>query len=700
MLLFAFLLPSSAIAQERTFPLKLDVQVGWGEALRPGRWTPIFVTTSDPAATDSRPRAVRLELQAGQPQPGIMTTSGTVAVGPRPTTFTLYAPPRDEGGDELVVVLRDANSGQMLALWPEGTTKERRWARPSVSNRIVAGYIGQGATRLDMLSEAAGNRVAFVTLAAAQLPDRPIGLDQLDLLILDRPDLGRLSRDRQQAIVDWVRSGGTLLLWPSGEPGGSSPLADVLPCRIGESRSMVFSPERRQQAGITNDTPIQLFQLRPLGGTTRPVFQQPQEIPLLADASGKSELIAFTSRLGFGRITLCPFDPGELQFASVESGRTFYQALTRRLGVFEPQPETFETISFGADNLVRRQDHASAVLESMLVPENRDVPFGWIGTFGWLVLGIAFFVGPVDAITLRLCGRRGLTPVTTIGWIALLAAVGALLWNPAKKQSPRLATVELIDQSDDQVVARQLLAAVTDGREQQIQFKQPGTPASGSVPAFWQLPARQEWTGRGRRFDFPFRQTLDGVSPAPVHVRGDQPISMSGELVAGGNAPLISAELTVSGDGATNVRGTIRNVSPHSLSDVRICLGQEFAAPAGGASPSTSPSAGSDWSSLAASPVAVAKLAPGETVKIDLPLQLPGTRNAPSDAGPSSSESAVWAVAGDLNARRSWRAGIESARDCAVIYANVDQPAPMELDVKNAAPSKHRAVLRALVPVQ
>src|SRR5207248_9801943 len=85
-----------------------------------------------------------------------------------------------------------------------------------------------------------------------ELPTNPIGYDCLDVLILNAPDLSSLSAEQQQAIADWVRTGGNLLMWPADTPvPESGPPIDLLPCRIGTSAVIELNPEELKKVGLT-----------------------------------------------------------------------------------------------------------------------------------------------------------------------------------------------------------------------------------------------------------------------------------------------------------------------------------------------------------------------------------------------------------------------------------------------------------------
>ena len=51
-----------------------------------------------------------------------------------------------------------------------------------------------------------------------RLPAAAVGYDGLDLLVLNRPDVSAMSADQRRALADWVRGGGSLLVWPGDDP--------------------------------------------------------------------------------------------------------------------------------------------------------------------------------------------------------------------------------------------------------------------------------------------------------------------------------------------------------------------------------------------------------------------------------------------------------------------------------------------------
>src|SRR6202035_2078042 len=66
---------------------QVDVELGWSGKLRPCRWTPVWVTLSDPVR-----RGAVLELYAPNNDRMALRITQRVPMGATPLTFPLYAP--------------------------------------------------------------------------------------------------------------------------------------------------------------------------------------------------------------------------------------------------------------------------------------------------------------------------------------------------------------------------------------------------------------------------------------------------------------------------------------------------------------------------------------------------------------------------------------------------------------------------------
>src|SRR6266404_5159087 len=86
---------------------------GWGGKDRAGRWNPVLVRASDPT-----PRNATLQLISPQSGGFALVLEERIAIGPTPATYELLAPTYNSPWERTVAVLRDADTGKLLAQFP------------------------------------------------------------------------------------------------------------------------------------------------------------------------------------------------------------------------------------------------------------------------------------------------------------------------------------------------------------------------------------------------------------------------------------------------------------------------------------------------------------------------------------------------------------------------------------------------------
>jgi hypothetical protein len=224
--------------------------------------------------------------------------------------------------------------------------------------------------------------------------------------------------------------------------------------------------------------------------------------------------------------------------------------------------------------------------------------------------------------------------------------------------------------------------------------------------------------------DVHFVRTDSGTAPAPMTVNVWNVRFAACRTYERGD-PLVAADLTrvVGADGLAQIRGTISNLSPYALTDVRLQWGDGVVAKPG-ATPPAAPANGTagagvpdDAAALATSPVLVPRLGPGESAEVSGPAQ---PLNSAASGTPLNSGRAVprwrgrydyydtpppadwaWAVAIAASGPRAARAGAERTDlTTATVYAKVqDAPPPATLRDPEAK-VRNETVLRALVTVK
>jgi len=650
---------------------RLSVERGWGGVERTGRWNPLIVRVSNPV-----PIPATLEL-VGATGDGFATViRERIAVGPTVSTYEVYAPAHYGPPGRSVVVLRDGRTDRTLAqfLPPSAAT-----TRPSEMgpNGLLIGASG----RTTLLEDVVRNGIASAGFLAPRfLPRSPIGFDAIDVLFLNEPDLGAIGPDQQRAILEWVRAGGSLLLAPGDGPlPGDAPLIPALPCRIGDVRTVEFSGEVLKQAGITDRS-------RQLAGR--------ELIP--ADGSDVVEILrgsgvkGYARQFGLGRILVTPFSPVSVRFdpTSQPGGvRAFWEPMLASLVNLTPtQPKRkYDAPYYGYQSESEEQERegtATSTLCDALVP-----PTGRPFQVPLVVLGILLVIGPVDSIVLFATGRRQWNWATVAGWLGMLAGGVAYAFLALRPATAEVATIRLIDQAGDHVVATTDLAGFGSSSGRRF------VPQAGAE-GFWQsaIPGTLLPQFVRPQPDAELHENDTRCSPEPQRIGPGAARFLRADSFTTGD-PLIEASLRLTfGERATaHLVGVLKNVSTHSLTDLRI------------------------RTRFGVTRLPAGTLASGQTTDVDVaaagesfsPDQIEGRYQNYGSFGSRHLQQPVqasdlWLLAADLSGRRSLRVDelIDRTGNFACIYAQVvDPPSPLPLAAEPAVPTRSQAWVRAVVPL-
>lgn len=530
---------------------RLSAELGWGGAYRVGRWTPLFLTISH-----DRPSSAVIEVTAAHSGPQGVRIVQPVTIGPTPTTFCLFLV---AGYDvELINVdVRDGEGGPLLksrrpfeAIGDDGEPR----VLPRATRGKFIGVSGRGGWNGP--PQGSGQVELDVgLLSVPRLPDAPVGYDGLDLLILNAPDLNKLSKPQQGAIASWVRAGGRLLLWAdeSAVPE-DAPLLDVLPAAVGPNVLLEIPQQVVRDAGLPDRfTRLRGRSLQPKAGADAvAVFGGPQ-------ATG------YAARVGLGRVAILPFDASLLLFSDERYAATFWSKVLSSLSFEAPAEDDAPRRYVVADE--RLNGIMAAVEQIGCIEGAGSFDFG---TIAWTLLGLMFIVGPLDWFVLKMLHRQPWTWATTTGWIGLVT-VGSLYTGQLLRSGElHLRTVSLVEQVDGRCVVASEIVAIYSPTTRRYEL---------SVPAGWwqPLPGEQWFASRGLREEYDFLQARDGNAPLPLRV----PI-WSLRLLHGlrwiDDAPLVEAQLRMGDHG--QLKGTIRNLAKQRLEVLELRRGKQRAATA------------------------------------------------------------------------------------------------------------------------
>jgi hypothetical protein len=607
-----------------------------------------------------------------------------------------------------VVTLRDADTGKTLARDPEDPDSS-----PSFYNRIVSNDhrlvgISGDRTLLQSLEGKMGiTPIETTYLTPRLLPRSPIGYDSLDLLVLNRPNLAKLEADQQKAILDWVHSGGNLLLWPGEDPlpePDSSLIVQALPCRVGGIQDYLFDQSDLEQLGLKKHFESMRNGIRGRTLTPDPKAKGIDAIPLFPKAEGS----AYARQFGFGRIVVVPIDLSQIEFDSDGAGRV-WSPLLRGTGLRPDEvgksPFGTSNNSFGADPDASRQQSALRVLQDHLgnVPGLGQFGFSYVAL---VLIGMMVIVGPVDWFVLKMLGRQPWTWVTTTGWIALVTFGAVYAGYVLKSGDLHYRTIRLVDQVGDQTAGEVDLAFVYAPKTGEYHLDA-AVPAGAAVAApsrepapGWWLPASVDSYSRGGIItDVDFHQTDSGNAPEAMLINVWNMRFLRGETVAAGPAVLdakLEMKRAKGPNGADSYRlvGTIKNLTGKPLVNVRIGTWEGYAvAPDRSAEPLLPLLARLEANSEARVDAVIVAIA-----DTPAPRQMNygryGVESSPVDA------SQVWQLARELAGRRAHRADVlmQSGAWAAVYAERPDADPPASLREPGAR-QQHYELIRAVVPL-
>jgi hypothetical protein len=622
----------SAAAAAAPESLSIKVEIGWGDGYRVARWNPVFITLSD-----ASPRAVLLEVYSAHAGNTSMLVHQRLSIGPVPAVFPIYLP-LTQSADETFIVVRDAQSERRLLEWPDETARQQLFFR-NAADAVLIGTSGRGPA-LQSLQPILGQFASVRALDPARLPVVATGYDALSVLVLNQPDWNRISAEQQTAIVNWLRAGGRMILWPGPDPVPQvSPLVNVLPARIGDNVTFAIAAAQIDQAGLSNRfARLPGRTLVPADGTTR--------LPLL----GAPDLFAVRGRVGFGQILLLPVDPSLFSFNDADAAKRFWQPILQGILTFD-EKENAQSYGWNDPVLTRHAAATNAVMDLLGdVPGIGAFGFGYVAT---VLIGLMIIVGPVDWIVLKLLGRQPWTWFTTTGWIALITTGAIFIGYIFKSGDLYYRTFRLIDQADGSTVAATDMLALYSPRTRLYDF-------AVDPQGWWQPAGDARFSSRGGlRSDVGFHQDYQGNRPEPTLVNVWNLRFLQGETIASG-PPVIDASLKIDGN---RIVGTITNRLPRPLRDLVILTKTGHYAIS-------------------------QSLPPGESAQIGATLITSWTPPP------------TWTWF-DLASRRSERIDelMRSGADIAVVYASVESPAPAVKLAQPGAIEAHWDVVRALVPI-
>ncbi len=436
--------PSALPAAQAEGPRIDSISVGFEGAFKVGHWTPIQIACT--GGGEAQP--VTVEVLTPDTD-GVRTAftdnqAPPLELAPGKTAKVLrYFKPGQVSGDvevrlrkgTAVVASRRFSPGQFPAALP-ADQRLIVTIGPSIG---VDQAIGQGS----MSQRSTCPRLT----TADQLPDQWHGYEGVNILVLPTSDpklLDALSRGQVEAIRQWVRMGGRIVLcvgqrgetvlgekgvWRDFAPGRFAGVAPVRSAATLETFSGSAEPLVTRRAG----EPLTMARLAETQG----------KIELAETAADGLRPIIVRRAFGFGMVVLVTFDLDAPPFATWEGTHRITGKILERL----LNPTGHSAAERTVSGQVIHEGYSDLV--GQLRTAMDEFPGVTLVAFSWVAVLALFYIaliGPGDYFALRrLLGRMEWTWFTFPLMVLAFAAIAIVLNQRLKANSVRLNTVEIVD---------------------------------------------------------------------------------------------------------------------------------------------------------------------------------------------------------------------------------------------------------------
>ncbi len=415
--------------------------------------------------------------------------------------------------------------------------------------------------------------VAVIYLHANQLPSHWYGYDGVDALVFTGGDEGfQLQPAQRDAIVDWVKVGGRLVLCAGSRAAALGPLAELIPGRVAGVKPLRSLGALSQYAGTSqaidladdDDQAVAMTMLTDVTGVVE-----------VYDPESRRETGALVVRqpLGFGQVVFIGLDLDQPPFVAwPEQGRLVSRLLRDGKGTRGNRAigHSDKVVHVGYTDL-------SGQLRSALDQFNgvTRVEFAWVA--GLLVVFVAL-VGPADYFILRRLGRMHWTWLTFPFVVVLFCLIALLLVEKLRGSQVRVNQLDIVDVDLASSVVRGStwasvyspatravqITAAADGADSLLAWN--GLPGTGLGGLDARVPASL--------FSDPYdiEKSPDGdrycVSRAPVLAAGSKGFARRWKASLDDARAGDASQLKVTSDGV--LKGTLQNPLAVPLQDVML----------------------------------------------------------------------------------------------------------------------------------
>jgi hypothetical protein len=422
----------------------------------------------------------------------------------------------------------------------------------------------------------------------ADMPDRWFGYEAVDTIVITTSSekfvgqLLEMNKARRDALLDWVRRGGRLVLSVGRNHQSVAKWLEKVPLVDGTLRSTITRPSLPSLQLWCGADPRQKHPLRNL----EIVRVQPgpnmhglvHEDPVAGDLETRPVL--WQSSCGLGRVFLVAFDLDSASFSEWDGQKAFWKKLQEEIG---------PRVSAGDANLPAGSFVQGGELVVDLKRELESFQEVPVISFGWVALFILFYiilVGPLDYFLLKkLFKRLELTWITFPLMVLIVSVIAYATAYYFKGDELRINKIDLVDidlHGPAQVYGRSWFTLFSPRIGNHTIGLEPAAPewggrwregdADAPLPSVTVATMDGLETGLGGNsqglFRRPYEYAADagGLRDVPVSVWATRTFTASWRvpLKDAPHPPPIQSELRISRDGRA-LSGTVTNHLPVQL---------------------------------------------------------------------------------------------------------------------------------------
>ncbi len=626
------LFPADGRAQRVKKPKITDVRVGFkagfdqGESnpdsrfqylFKAGMWTPVFVDIA--AGDDPLPPGFLVveTTDSDDGQNNFMSPVPALQSNENITLITYTKP--GSMGSEIIVTLRGERGREL-----DQFTRVKVFDATPLEDML---YLSMG-TRLSALRQSLADEVRSVEgdpgnvnvsagigtinrgrVAYADnielLPTRWFGYNPVDLVVLSTGNkdfvdlfLNRSEKARQDALAEWVRRGGRMVITAGRNHDLAKAMLEALQMQSLPIEFVAGGMQLPRLAAVENWVPgdwsrNNIVNLPPKPGQPVPPIEgaklkvkpgQEALVMIRARDEDNAEPLMVRMPYGMGQVIVTAFDLDQLPFSRWPGQGKFWEKLRKDLGVLLVRGQTGPMRGgFRPGNAVDGDDLASQLRYNLeLFPDVSNISFGWVALFIFIYILV---VGPLDYFFLKKVVKR--LELTWITFPTVVIVVSTVSYFTAYALKGNDLLINKTDLVDIDVAGKTAYGhtwfTLFSPRIQHYTIGiEPGAPTwctadkqPGDVNLSWMGRPDSGYGGLGRarsqslfRRAYSYTPDASGLEGVPIQVWSSKSFTASWERPVDGATMPFTAEIQHAGQG--RLTGTITNHLPVPLENAVI----------------------------------------------------------------------------------------------------------------------------------